>query len=145
MSAGLRVSRENLGAWILKCNPKVTDLPGLIKHGVSTWCVQPTYRTALFTPGQPALLWVSGPAHATPTPGIWATGHLVAPAEPSPTEPAKYVVPLELTFLPKPLPRTDLLTHPALTDLEVLHQPQMSNPSYATQPQYAALRDLLEG
>ncbi|WBQ06179.1 hypothetical protein [Kribbella sp. CA-293567] len=144
--AGTRVSRENLGAWILKCNPRVTDLTALMEQGVATWCVQPNYRSALFAPGQPALLWVSGPAKAVPTPGIWATGQLTGPADwrpPSPADPPKYVVPLELTFLHAPLPRTVLVDHPALTALEVLNQPQMSNPSFATRAQYGALQDLL--
>ncbi|WP_433010809.1 hypothetical protein [Kribbella sp. CA-294648] len=138
-----RVSRETLGAWILKCNPAVTNLPELIEHGVGSWCVQKTYRTTLFEPGQPCLLWVSGSARAKPTPGLWATGHLTGPADWRPGEPTKYVVPLTLDFLPEPLPRTLLTAHPALADLEVIRQPQMSNPSFATQPQYAALQELL--
>lgn len=138
-----RVSRETLGSWILKCNPAVTNLSELIEHGVRSWCVQKTYRTTLFEPGQPVLLWVSGSARATPTPGIWATGHLTGPAEwrsSASGEPPKYVVPLTLEFLPEPIPRALLVAHPDLADLEVIRQPQMSNPSFATRTQYAALR-----
>ncbi|MEU4391698.1 EVE domain-containing protein [Kribbella sp. NPDC023855] len=144
--ASQRVTQENFGSWIMKCNPAVSNLPELIEHGVSSWCVQKTYRTRLFEPGQPVLLWVSGSARATPAPGIWATGHVTGPADWRPSssgEPPKYVVPLTLDFLPQPIPRALLVTHPALTDLEVLRQPQMSNPSFATRSQYAALQHFL--
>jgi hypothetical protein len=134
-----RVSRENLGAWLFKCNPKLTSLPDLQEHGVETWCVQENYRSALFEPGQPALLWVSGSARATPIPGIWALGEITGPA----LSAQKYVVPLTLEFLSSPLPRADLVGHPELADLEVLQQPQMSNPSFLTPNQYAYLRQLL--
>jgi hypothetical protein len=135
-----RLTLETFGAWLLKCNPKVTDLPSLMEHGVATWCVQKNYRTALCDAGQPALLWVSGSTGATPTPGIWAGGRLTGPAT---WRGAKYVVPLRLTFLEAPVSRTELAAHPALGSLEVLNQPQMSNPSYLTATEYANLRELL--
>jgi hypothetical protein len=135
-----RLTPETFGAWLLKCNPRVTDLPSLVEHGVATWCVQKNYRTALCDVGQPAFLWVSGATGATPTPGIWASGRLTGPAT---WHGAKYVVPLQLVFLEDPLPRTVLAAHPALGSLEVLNQPQMSNPSYVTSAEYAQLRELL--
>ncbi|MDX6258492.1 MAG: hypothetical protein QOH84_180 [Kribbellaceae bacterium] len=141
-----RVSRDDLGAWLFKCNPKLTSLPALQEHGISTWCVQDNYRSALFEPGQPAVLWVSGSARATPIPGIWAIGEITGPADwqaPSTGAAPKYVVPLPLEFLPGPLPRTDLVAHPELAGLEVIQQPQMSNPSFLTRDQYAYLRQLL--
>jgi len=135
-SSGRRISRENLGAWILKCNPDVTDVAGLIDQGVSSWCVQKSYRTDLFEAGQPVLLWVSGSAG-----GVWASGRVTGPAELR----SKYVVPVVLEFLPEPVVREVVRAHPALAELEVLRQPQMSNPSFATCTQYAALRELQAG
>ncbi len=132
-SRGRRISRENLGAWILKCNPAVTDLPGLIDQGVTSWCAQKSYRTDLFEAGQPVLLWVSGSAG-----GVWAAGHVTGPAELR----SKYVVPVVLEFLAEPIAREVVKAHPALADLEVLRQPQMSNPSFATRTQYAVLCEL---
>jgi hypothetical protein len=108
--------------------------------------VRDNYRSALFKAGQPALLWVSGSARAKPIPGFWATGHVTGPAEwraPSAHEPPKYVVPLALEFLSAPLPRAVLVAHPGLADIEVIRQPQMSNPSFVTRPEYAELRELL--
>jgi hypothetical protein len=136
---GRRVSRESLGAWILKCNPAVTDLPGLIEHGVDTWCVQHNYRVELFAPGQRVFLWVSGPVRATHTPGIWASGQLTDLAQWRDT---KLVVPLKLSFLSAPIPRSLIAAHPDLADLEVLSQPQMSNPSFITRTQLATLDEL---
>src|SRR5215207_751239 len=146
-AAGRRVSLANLGAWLLKCNPRVTDLHALIDHGVETWCVQDNYRSALCAPDQSVILWVSGSTGATPTPGIWATGHLTGPATwraPADDLPPKYVVPLALHFLRTPLSRQAIAAHPDLSDLEVIRQPHMSNPSFITQKQLHALTLLLE-
>ncbi|GAA1593478.1 hypothetical protein GCM10009789_54390 [Kribbella sancticallisti] len=141
-----RVNRENLGAWVLKCNPAVTDLRALIEHGVRTWCVQDNYRSALFEDGQPAFLWVSGSARATPTPGFWAVGSVTGPAEwraPAAGESPKYVVPLALEFLPEPVSRVEVVAQPGLAEVEVIRQPQMSNPSFLTRAEYERLRELL--
>ncbi|WP_157979870.1 EVE domain-containing protein [Kribbella monticola] len=134
-----RVTADTLGGWILKCNPSLTDLPGLMANGVETWCVQDNYRSALFAAGQPVFLWITGPSGATPEPGIHAVGEIRGPAYWA----AKYVVPLALRFLDAPLPRTEIAAQPALSTLEVLRQPHMSNPSFATIPEAGALRRLL--
>lgn len=145
--AGRRVSLATLGAWLLKCNPRVTDLDALIEQGVQTWCVQDNYRSALCAAGQPVVLWVSGSTGGTPIPGVWATGHLTGPATwraPADDLAAKYVVPLALDFLPAPLSREVIAAHPDLRDLEVVRQPHMSNPGFITQKQLQALTLLLE-
>ena len=44
------VDRARLGAWVLKCNPVLWDLRGLIDSGVdrmTSWAVQPGYRARL--------------------------------------------------------------------------------------------------
>lgn len=142
--AGQRVSRDNLGAWVLKCNPTVSDLPGLLAGGgrsVATWCVADNYRSELFEAGQPLLFWVSGAAGRTPTPGIWGSGRIAGPARSRAD--GKLVVPIELEFLDQPLARSELASVRPLRDLEVIRQPQMSNPSFVTPDQYAVLLTLL--
>jgi hypothetical protein len=139
-----RVSRESLGAWVLKCNPAKTDLASLMADGgrsIETWCVADNYRSELFEAGQPVFLWVSGSAGRTPTPGIWARGQVAGPARPRAD--GKLVVPVELRFLDSPLPRADLLPLAPLHDLEVLRQPQMSNPSFLTTDEYDVIAQLL--
>lgn len=143
--ADRRITRENLGAWLLKCNPAVSDLPALVAGGgrsVETWCVADNYRSELFAAGQPLLFWVSGPAGRAPTPGIWGSGRVTGPARPRAD--GKLVVPIELEILDPPLARSELVTVAPLRDLEVIRQPQQSNPSFVTKEQYAALLPLLE-
>jgi hypothetical protein len=144
-----RVTSENLGGWILKCNPSLTDVSDLVASGVETWCVQDNYRSALFAAGQPVFLWITGPAGATPPPGIHAVGEIRGPAYWAAPPPAragsatKYVVPLRLSFLDAPLSRAEIAADARLATLEVLRQPHMSNPSYATASQADALRGFL--
>lgn len=140
-----RVTRENLGAWVLKCNPSVSDLPALVADGgrsVETWCVADNYRSELFDADQPLLFWVSGSAGRTPTPGIWGSGRVTGPARTRAD--GKLVVPIELEVLDPPLARSEIAAVDLLRDLEVIRQPQMSNPSFVTKGQYAALLPLLE-
>jgi hypothetical protein len=144
-----RVTSENLGGWILKCNPSLTDVSDLVANGIETWCVQDNYRSALFAADQPVFLWITGPTGATPPPGIHAVGEIRGPAywAAAPTTrargAAKYVVPLRLCFLDAPLSRAEIAADARLATLEVLRQPHMSNPSYATASQADALRRLL--
>jgi hypothetical protein len=58
------------------------------------------------------------------------------------SEHGKLVMPLTMDFLPTPVPREEIA--PRLPDLEVVRQPFMSNPSFATTTQYAVLADLCE-
>ncbi|WP_041289568.1 hypothetical protein [Kribbella flavida] len=133
-----KVTTDNLGAWVLKCNPKLTNLDVLLANGVRTWCVQENYRSALIAADQPVVLWITGPSGATPQPGIWATGHATGGTEYSPH--GKLVMPLELSFLRTPVPREDIAGR--LPDLEVIRQPHMANPSFATSAEYAVLQTL---
>src|SRR5689334_1134747 len=79
-AAGRTVDRRTLGAWVLKCNPSVWDLRGLLDAGerrLTSWAVHPSYRTQLVRPGDRVLFWVSGPGHDRLTRGIWGLGHTV--------------------------------------------------------------------
>jgi hypothetical protein len=48
-------------------------------------------------------------------------------------------VPVELTLLPDPLPRAELLADPVVRDAEVLRMPAGSNPSWLSADQFAAV------
>ncbi|MDZ5664101.1 hypothetical protein HN031_08835 [Nocardioides sp. zg-1308] len=125
---------ETLGAWLVKATGAA---PSTIAHvragftGVETWCVRPTYRTALVAAGQPVLLWVSGTEADLPA-GIYAHGRTAGPA-------ADGVMPVALEPLTDPLPRSELVGHPDLSTMEVLRMPAGSNPSYVTPGQLEAL------
>ena len=134
-----RLTRETLGAWLLKAHPATPGFESLAQDGftgVRTRCVRASYRTELVEAGQPVLLWVSGrdPRHPA---GLHAQGRTRGEAG---TEDGEPVLPVALAPLEVPVPRAELLAHPLLRDLEVLRMPAGSNPSYLTGEQYAALR-----
>ncbi|MFC0626484.1 hypothetical protein [Kribbella deserti] len=137
-----KVSIDELGAWVLKCNPKVTNVPSLLAdrgRSIETWCVADNYRSALFEAGQPVLFWVSGPARGKPEPGIWGRGLVTGPAR---QVHGKYVVPVELELFDQPVSRTLIAGHGPLRGIEPIRQPVMSNPSYVTKAELAALEEL---
>lgn len=126
------ITRESLGAWLIKTAP--ASVPERFTD-VTTRCVRRSYRTELVEAGQPVLLWVSGRDPARPA-GLYAqgltTGRVVL-------DEAQLVMPLSLEPLEHPVLRTELLTHPVLSALEVLRMPAGSNPSYLSVEQLAEL------
>ncbi len=162
-----KVSLENLGAWVFKCNPKDFDIAAWIAEGndwVTSWTTADNYRSEfLLAVGQPAILWVSGPTKgAKVLPGIWGIGFVtgsaylverVTKAEVKKNryqiniekgQEAGYEVPLDVEILSKPLDRKILKQDPILKNAEVFRQPQGSNPSFLTKEEYAALRRLIK-
>lgn len=78
------INAETLGAWVLKCNPKVWDIAGFMADGynwISDWSVQNNYRSQLMSVNDPVVLWVTGSTGAAVTPGVWAVGRVTAPIE----------------------------------------------------------------
>ena len=74
------VSRSNLGAWLLKCNPALWDLAAFLRSGerITSWAVQRNYRAAMMAPGDHVLFWVSGDGRGGLPRGIWGAGQVVA-------------------------------------------------------------------
>jgi hypothetical protein len=142
MLDGRRVRLDNLGAWLLKGNADHTDLAGRFAGDplVTRWCVQPSYRLQLMRAGQPALFWASGSRRRDAPYGIWGFGELTGPAVPDPGD-GGWWLPLHLVIADEAdrLPRQALRADPELADLEVLRQPQASNPSFVTVRQWAAI------
>ncbi|WP_134130715.1 EVE domain-containing protein [Kribbella pratensis] len=78
------VTRENLGAWMIKCNPKVWDLQGFLDDDgdlIEDWAVQGNYRSGLMAPGDLIFFWVTGTDRQSVPPGVWGVGHVVAPCD----------------------------------------------------------------
>ena len=98
--------------------------------------MHPTYRLELVAAGQPCLLWLSG----RDRPGVHALGTVAGPVRAATDGP---VLPVELTRLPEPVPRADLLADPRMRDAEVLRMPAGSNPSWLSREQFAAVLDRL--
>ncbi|GGL88300.1 hypothetical protein [Nakamurella endophytica] len=138
-----RVDLRTLGAWVLTCNPAVTDLAALLSAGgpVTSWCVADNYRSALMAAAQPALLWVSGPGRPWAR-GFWGLGTVQGPAAATPGS-RTLTARLALHLLPEPLPAAELAVLPGLEGVEVLRQPFMSNPSWLDRDQYRVVRSRL--
>jgi hypothetical protein len=132
------VTRETLGAWLLKSSPDSSPVDEFVRTDFATVterCVLPTYRADGVDAGQPVLFWVSGNDERHPA-GIYAQGHTTGPTQP---EGDQLVMPVRLTGIDPPILRRELLTHPRLSQLEVIRMAAGSNPSFLTREQ---LREL---
>jgi hypothetical protein len=151
------VDRERLGAWLLKCNPAAWDLRGFLATGerrLTSWSVQPGYRSALMAPGDRALFWVSGDGRQGFARGLWGLGHVLAEAE-SWSEATRGFwragdghhgirarVEVDIALLDEAVSDGEL-RRVGIDDLEVQRQPFAANPSWVSTDQLAALSDLL--
>ena len=75
------VTRETLGAWLLKANPTVWDVRRFRADGhtrLTSWSVQRGYRASLMGPGDKVVFWLSGPGKGDLVRGVWGLGHVVA-------------------------------------------------------------------
>ena len=135
----------DLGAWLLKGNADAADLAArfALRPRVDQWCVRPGYRIRLMQARQPVLFWASGSRGGLPY-GIWGSGHLAGEPSLDPGD-GRWHVPLDLVIADPAhwVRRDELRADPRLRDLEVLRQPQGSNPSYVTVAQMAALSGYL--
>ena len=132
-----RLAATDVACWVFKSAVPTAQLAPGWRPGTArslTRCVRPSYRLGLMAPGQPCLLWISGRAD----PGVHALGSLTGTPHEAGGAP---VVPVGLTLLPEPLPRSALLADPVARDAEVLRMPAGSNPSWLSAGQFAAVLD----
>ena len=137
--------------WLFQANPDFYDLSGaLLSKEVGhedDWVVT-RYRDEMRA-GDPVVLWQSGGAA-----GIYAIGELTDEPSQRPTgdfwpdkeqrAPTEWAVSFRYThILEDPIPKTTLLSHPILKDLQVIRAPQGTN-FKVTAEQWTALEDILE-
>jgi hypothetical protein len=149
---------DDLGAWIVKCNPTIFDIQAarMADERITDWTVVPSYRTDLMAAGQRILLWVTGKSGAWPTPGPWGVGTVTGrPLTRNPDDGAglwldeaerrrhNTFVPVDITLFDTPVDREVIRYDAALTNLEVLVQPQMANPLWVTRDEWACLERYL--
>ncbi|MGO4601611.1 EVE domain-containing protein [Terrabacter sp. 2YAF2] len=161
MASGVRtvraVERERLGAWVLKCNPALWDLRGLLDSGerrLTSWAVHPSYRTRLLVPGDRVLFWVSGDGREGLHRGVWGLGHTVSEVEPwteasqgfwrtaADAGTVRVRVRVDVELLEEPVEDAELRLV-GIDGLEVQRQPFMANPSFVTRDQLRAIEPLL--
>lgn len=145
------ITADNLGAWLLKCQPRVNqEVPRAIREGrreaVERWCVADNYRSRMMTSGDRVLLWISGDGRQLAR-GIWGAGWVTGPVrrmlDEQGRETDKLEVPLHVPLLGEGLPAEEIRA--AGVDLEVLRMPQGSNPSWVSRDQLPVLEELLGG
>jgi Domain of unknown function (DUF3883) len=132
-----RETAHRFGAWLVTCNPKVSDAAPLRLDGTSRvirWPVGPGGRADLMEQGQPVLFWIVGREGRTPTPGLWGAGIVTGRVSEE-----DGVVPVDIEVWPTPVPRRVLRADPLLANLEVLRQPRRANPQLVTADELAAL------
>ena len=131
------VTLETLGAWVIKCNPRRTDVEPMRAAGATkpSWCVADNYRSQLIRPGQRVLFWVS----AHPRRGLWGAGRITGDVT---VEDGQLHVPVDVPLFAEPLTAADLRSA-GLQSMEVLRSPQQSNPSWVNVAELALIERLL--
>lgn len=158
------VTRKNLGAWVLKCNPEVWDLATFVELGGDTildWSVAQNYRSDLMRKGDPVVFWVVGPRNGLITyRGLWGVGRLTGTPQwdPSgPLDPAnslwldkekegehEYGVLTQIPLLHHPIPADVIAAEPVLKDCEIFRVQQIANPSFLTKEEHKALQRIVK-
>ncbi|QWZ09895.1 EVE domain-containing protein [Nocardioides panacis] len=140
--AARAVTEGDLGAWLLKCDPRVnpelltTAGTGVVR--VTSRCVVPGYRAAMMQEGDRVLLWVSGDGRRMAR-GIWGLGRVTGVVDQTADRPA---VPVDIPLFPSALADADLRVA-GIDDLEVQRMPAGSNPSWVSRQQWADIEPLL--
>jgi hypothetical protein len=132
-----RETAPSFGAWLVTCNPKLSEAAPLRLDGttrVIRWPIGPGVRAGLMEHGQPILFWIVGREGRAPTPGLWGAGIVTGRVSEE-----DGVVPVDIEVWPAPVPRRVLRADPLLANLEVLRQPRRANPHLVTAEELAAL------
>lgn len=147
MVAKRSLTRPDVGAWVFKGNPAtchyLANLAGSGRRpgsvGTDSWTIRTTRRTAMIEPGDPMLVWMTGPDR----PGVYEIGRVTARPAPSAARraegPARSVVPYRSVLLETRVSREQMRADPVLRTCEQLIVPVVGNPTYLTPAQVEAL------
>lgn len=142
---------DAFGAWVLKCDPQIWDLPAFLADGnsqVSDWSVydHESQRARAMKPGEPVVFWVSGPQRDYPS-GVWAAATITSPVhEDDPSneywlvEGATHYVGINVTLESLLVPREVIKNDPVLARSELIRAPFMSNPAMLTADEWNAMQ-----
>lgn len=140
MTSPLRpVTEQTLGAWVIKCNPRLTALEPMVAAGRAkpSWCIAGNYRSRLIEPGHRVLLWIS----AHPRRGIWGAGRITG--RPYAEADGGLHVATEIGLFDDPVTAEELAIVAALRAMEVFRSPQQANPSWVSRTELQILDELL--
>ncbi|MGI8815321.1 MAG: DUF3883 domain-containing protein [Pseudonocardia sp.] len=171
-SSSRPITDQNLGAWVVKCNPDKWDLPGFITAGgavIEDWSVRENYRSTMMCHGQRVLLWVMGPSTgAAMARGFWGSGWITGSVEAAyqtaecddlsaedeelasdfwideeTASRVEFIVPMTLPLWEKPVSEAEMVGVPGLDQIEAIRSRQGSNPSWLSADELALLDPLL--
>jgi hypothetical protein len=156
------VTEQNLGAWVIKCDPEAWDLELFIEDGnrvIEDWRVVRNYRSRMMRSGHKVLLWQtdSDPEWR----GFRGAGWIIGGVEDFPTASvladdsywidreilsrSELRAPMNLEVWDYPISEAEMLEkQPELAAIEVVKMRQCSNPSWLSREQLAMLQDLLK-
>jgi hypothetical protein len=156
--AHARLERSDVGAWVLKASPAVWDVNEMIadqQPPPENFRLHETYRVSLIEVGDPVWLWTTASRTSLRRParfvalgrvsGRAAKGQGGGPYWVDDVEAGRLrpYLPVELEWLATPILSTTVRAHPTLSSFELLRATSMSNPSYLTPEQDAAMRSLM--
>ena len=132
------VTIESLGAWVIKCNPRVTPIDPMRAAGQAkpVWCVADNYRSRLIHPGQRVLFWVT----SHPRRGLWGAGRVIGEVT---VQDGGLHMPVHIPLFAEPLTAASLSVVAGLGEMEVFRSPQQANPSWVSRTEMAVLAPLL--
>lgn len=151
---------------MVKCDPKVWDLSRAMKEGlpeIDAWSIADNYRSESMEVGDRIVFWVSGTLRKELPPGVWGIGKLTSERywvnededlngsywlDEGKGSEAGYSINTAIPLITdenyrRIVSRESLKNRSAFGSMEVLRQPQGSNPSYLTKAEFSALEKLL--
>ena len=156
------IDRNNLGAWLLKVDPKTWDLPAWMADGndaIQAWSVADDERGQSMEYGDKVIFWVSGDSNVMAR-GIWGLGYVTGELhdalpigpdddlgywlDPAAAAAESNEVPVHIPILAVPVSDQDLRAD-GIVDLEVQESPEAPNPSWVSSVQLARIEELLLG
>jgi len=143
-----------VAAWLFKANPDVWDVVAALGNGIGlgSWRMAPSYRTGLVGPRHPCALWLTGPATASATPGVWAVGEVTSAPYDDAGDPdddlwidegarrqVRPHVDVDLRVLDDPIPRSELRADPRFIGCEILTAPRVASPVAVSPGEWAVI------
>lgn len=163
---GEKITTSNFGAWLIKCDPNTWDLETAMQDGlpgIAGWSVADNYRSESIEVGDPIVFWVSGTSRKERLAGVWGIGEVTSErywVDEEEDSSGGYWLDVEKGARPgysidtdirliseenyrRKVSRDSLKSLKAFDSMEVLIQPQGSNPSFLTKVEFKALEKLL--